>query len=394
MLGVVLVGKKIFCIFVPKLTLSITSEINDSILMKKKVLIDLYSLENPFCGFGQIAVNYAKLFADVQRSGKEDFDIVFLLPDCYRHRPLDEFEGVECFFKDTKLHHMFHIVPNRLPKVDLWHSVNQFCRTYPTSEDTKLIYTIHDLNFLFEESGEVIALLIKDMQKHINQASCVTFISQYAEDISFCHLNLRGKDTRVIYNGVESLTDRPMEKPRFVVNDKPFFFALGQFLPKKNFHLLVDVMKEFPDMQLYLCGQCHTTYGSEIISRMAMEGVDNITIASNISNEERIWLFSHCQAYLFPSIGEGFGLPMIEAMQFGKAVFSSKAQSLPEIGHGYSLIWPSLEPKAMAAFIKEHLNAFYKDPQRIQEMVSYANSFSYQKHVEAYLQLYRELLAQ
>lgn len=360
--------------------------------MKKKVLIDLYSLENPFCGFGQIAVNYARLFADVQRSGKENFDIVFMLPDCYRHQSLEEFEGVECVFKDTKIHHMLHIVPNKLPQVDLWHSINQFCRTYPEAPQTKLIYTIHDLNFLFEEDAPSVQNHVRNLQSRVDRAACVTFISHYAEDISKLHLNLRNKDTRVIYNGVENLTERPSKKPDFVKEGRPFFFCIGQFLEKKKFHLLVDVMKSFPDTELYMCGECHTGYGLEIIRKIAVQGIENITVVSNIPDEERIWLYKNCQAYMFPSTGEGFGLPMIEAMQFGKPVFISKAQSLPEIGGGNAFIWKDLTTETMVSTIKEGLDVFYKDKEAPQRLIAYANEYSYHKHVDNYLQLYREML--
>ena len=361
-------------------------------MKRKKVLIDLYSLENPFCGFGQIAVNYAKLFAEIQRSGKEEFDIVFLLPDCYRHRPLKEFEGVECLFRETKIHHMFHIIPNKLPKVDVWHAVNQFCRTYPDSLQAKLIYTIHDLNFLFEEDAPSVSNHIKTLQSRIDRAECVTFISNYAESISRQHLNLRDKDTRVIYNGVEDLASRIRKKPDFVKEEKPFFFCIGQFLEKKNFHLLVDVMKSFPDTELYMCGECHTPYGLNILRDVAKKGIDNITIANNIPDEERIWLYENCQAYMFPSAGEGFGLPMIEAMLFGKPVFISKAQSLPEIGGGNAFIWKDLTTETMVATIKKGLDTFYKDKAAPERIKTYARSFSYRKHVDSYIALYREVL--
>ena len=359
---------------------------------RKKVLLDLYNLATPNCGFGQIAINYAKLFAEVQRAGKADFDIAFLLPNTYRHKSLKEFDGVECYFKETTLHHMFHIIPNRLPKVDLWHSINQFCEVYPQSPNTKLLFTIHDLNFLFEESPKTVALLSKRMQQRIDKASCVTFISNFSYQLSRLHLNLRGKDTRVIYNGVEDLIDKPMEKPFFIKEGKPFFFCIGQFLPKKNFHLLLDVMKHFPEKELYICGESHTSYGLQMFKRINDERIKNVTIVNTIPDIERVWLFANCEAYLFPSIGEGFGLPLIEAMQFGKPVFCSDAQSLPEIGNGYAYTWHSLDTNQMVQTIKENLDNHYKDPERIQKMKDYARSFSYKKHIDSYLALYQELL--
>lgn len=363
-------------------------------MKRKKVLIDLYSLENPHCGFGQIAVNYAKYFAEVQRSGREDFDIVFLLPYKYRkdHVDLSEFKGIECFFEETRLHHMFHIIPNSLPKVDVWHSVNQFCRRFPTTLETKLIFTIHDYNFLYEGDGMFQKEMLNLMQQRIDRADVITFISHYTEELVKEHSRVDGKRMQTIYNGVEPLKDKPQRKPDFIVDGKQFFFAIGQFLPKKKFDLLLDVMKHFPDKELYICGQNEFPYGKEIVKRIENEHINNVHAPGSISDEERTWLFAHCEAYLFPSIGEGFGLPAIEAMQFGKPVFASNYQSLPEIVGKYGFIWISQEPAEMAQTIKENLDVFKGDADCSWETALYADSFSYEKHIASYLQLYRELL--
>ena len=92
-------------------------------MKRKKVLIDLYSLKHPNCGFGQIALNYARLFADVQRSGREPFDICFLLPNSLRMKRI-EIEGVECYYERRALR-FWQKSYWQTPKVDLRHSINR-----------------------------------------------------------------------------------------------------------------------------------------------------------------------------------------------------------------------------------------------------------------------------
>lgn len=362
--------------------------------MKKKVLVDLCWLDQPYCGFGQISINYAKLFREIQLSRQQDFDIVFLLPYSFRKNNVDmtPFSGVDCYFEETKLHHIFHCIPNKLPQVDLWHSVNQFCRRFPDSSKTKQILTIHDYNFLFEETSERKKELLDQMQKKIDRANAVTFVSYFAEQQVRENSRLDGKLTRVIYNGVEALASIPQHRPDFVTSDKPFFFALGQFLPKKKFDVLLDVMKYFPDKELYICGNELIGYQHEIQQRIDRERINNVHIPGGIGDEYRAWLFAHCQAYLFPSIGEGFGLPAIEAMQFGKPVFASNHQSLPEIVGDYGYIWTSFDVAEMAQVIKDGLNDFYSDESQKQRVIEYASTFSYEKHVEEYIKLYKEML--
>ena len=119
----------------------------------------------------------------------------------------------------------------------------------------------------------------------------------------------------------------------------------------------------------------------------------NAYLTGKITDEERVWLYRHCEAFLFPSSGEGFGLPAIEAMQFGKAVFISSFTCLPEICGDCAFVWESLQPDRMAAELKKGLAGFYEDAQRVERVKRHAKEFSYEKNITAYMNLYRELLS-
>ena len=119
-----------------------------------------------------------------------------------------------------------------------------------------------------------------------------------------------------------------------------------------------------------------------------------MVLPGKIADEERIWLYAHCEAFLFPSQGEGFGLPAIEAMQFGRAVFVAPFTCLPEITGGHAIVWKDVLTQTMVDSIRKNLPHFYDDDERISAMKEYARSFSYESHVEQYLAVYRELLGQ
>lgn len=95
---------------------------------------------------------------------------------------------------------------------------------------------------------------------------------------------------------------------------------------------------------------------------------------------------------MFPSRLEGFGLPIIEAMHFKKAVFSSPFSSLPEICSTHAYIWDHLEPEYMATLVREKISEFYADSSRAEAEKEYANSYSYERHIKAYIALYRKML--
>ena len=362
-------------------------------MKRKKVLIDLYSLKDIGAnGFSQIAINYGRIFSELQNSGMEEYDFEFILPQSAKKTMKHIYPGVKCYYEHRKLSWLWKIIRWVVPHPDVWHSVNQLCRQYPDSDSTKLIFTIHDYNFLFEDAPDEAERRRKIMQSRIDRAEVVTFISKYAEKIAREHTNLEGKKTYVIYNGVEDLTDKPRQKPSFVSDDEQFFFSIGTICKKKNFEVLLDVMKHFPEKKLYLCGNTNYEYAQNMLQRIKEEGITNVIMPGIISDAERIWLYANCEAYLFPSIGEGFGLPAIEAMQFGKPVFASAYQSLPEIVEGYGYIWHDLDAESMAREISDNIDSYYADSERIKKVKEYAASYSYDKHIEAYLNIYRELL--
>lgn len=349
--------------------------------MKKSVLLDLGNIDNPTSGFGQIASNYARFFAELDLP---DLRFVFLVPESCPMTFGENVEVVRCTRKMRK-----HV--NLLPKVDLWHSVNQQQKVRRIEDDTQFLLTIHDLNFLREKNWIRQMKHIFLLQRMVNRAAAVTTISDFVCHEVKQHLRLKGKPSYVIYNGVENIVSKPQEKPRFA-SGKPFFFSIGQIRRKKNFHLLIDVMKSFPDHDLYLCGDDHFDYAKTIRRLIADKQMTNVFLTGKIKEEERIWLYAHCEALLFPSQGEGFGLPPIEAMQFGKPVFVSSYTCLPEITAGHAFIWKDLKTETMVDGIKHFLPIFKADPSRTEREIAYANTLSYERHIEQYVSLYRKIL--
>jgi len=151
-------------------------------------------------------------------------------------------------------------------------------------------------------------------------------------------------------------------------------------------------MRYFPDYDLYVCGDDHFDYAKTVREHISQLPTHNAFLCGKIRAEEKVWLYRHCEAFLFASQGEGFGLPAIEAMQFGKPVFIANATCLPEICGDCAYIWPTLNSDEMADFVKNQLAVFAQSPERITQIKQHAAQFSYDKHIKAYLQLYKELL--
>ena len=350
---------------------------------KKKILLDLRNLSNPASGFGQIALNYAKHFGSLRL---DDIEFVFLVPESYASAP-------SCHAEIVRYTREMRHDDRKLPTVDLWHSVNQQQNVFRLGPNTKYVLTIHDLNYLTEKNWFRQQKHNYVLGRRIRKADVVTAISGYVGNQVETHFrkSLGGRPVEVIYDAVEHIAGKPQLQPAFA-DGSPFFFTLGQIRMKKNFHLLLDVMKSFPHHQLYICGDDHFDAGSLIRKRLLHEGIENVHLTGKITEEEKVWLYAHCDAFLFPSQGEGFGLPVIEAMQFGKPVFVSSFTCLPEISGGHAFVWNDLSTSAMVKDIKNHLKEFYADSKHIEAVRLHARSFSYEQHILQYVNLYRKLL--
>ena len=111
-----------------------------------------------------------------------------------------------------------------------------------------------------------------------------------------------------------------------------------------------------------------------------------------ISDVERAWLYQNCDVFVFPSLTEGFGFPVLEAMQFGKPVVMSNRTSLPEIAGDSGFFFPSYEAPEMAKAVMDAVQAFQNNPSLAIQSRRHAESFSWQATAQQYADVYRTLL--
>lgn len=347
----------------------------------KKVLIDLYKAKEIYSGLGQFSINFAN---ELMNQSPEEFNIIFLTPKSFELENIKKFNSLKVNFQ-KRYFPMFN------KPYDIWHSLQQFPSHFPNKK-SKFILTVHDLNFLVEKTGTKKLRYLKKLQKNIDRADYITTISNSTKKIIEDHINLRGKSIITIYNGIEINSQGAGYKPTYM-DDKKFFFTIGIFNKKKNFHVLLSLMNYFKDYQLIIAGNKDTSYGKQIQQQINDRNLaDRVILPGTINENEKLWLYSNCDAFLFPSLAEGFGMPVIEAMKFGKPVFLSKFTSLPEIGGDFAFYFDNFDEEYMSSFIKSKLS-YYNDNKIIlsDQIKKHADRFSWQKCIAQYLKLYQEI---
>jgi glycosyltransferase involved in cell wall biosynthesis len=345
---------------------------------KPRILIDLYKTRNLNSGIGRFAFNFAESLAE--RNGlRVDFD--FLSPRNFPERSWGQI-GLK------KVNFQKRYLPLFNSPYDIWHSLYQFPSHLP-GRRSSWILTIHDLNFLVEKDKRKSASYLGRLQKNIDRASAITVISDFTGSQVREHLDVKDKPIYRIYNGISVKSFPEARRPGFLKSDK-FFFTIGIISAKKNFHVLLPLMKQFPEYELVIAGEKDSDYAKRILQEISG---DRIHLPGPVSEQDKYWLYSHCSAFLFPSLAEGFGMPVIEAMLLGKPLFTSTCASLPEIGGKFAFYWQNFDPDHMAEVVRNGLATCDRNKDGFTSaMKEYAHKFSWDRCIDDYLNMYEQVI--
>lgn len=276
--------------------------------------------------------------------------------------------------------------------IDIWHTTSQDSAYFPFHFKKPIVFTIHDLNYFHDQRKSLRKRQnwLKQLQKKVDASSYIVFISAYtAKDVQ-AHIDLKGKPYTIIYNGCNfdesTLVTPPLQAPQ-----TPFIFTIGTIALKKNFHVLPALLANNA-FQLVIAGITQqATYLEQIMAEAKRWSVaDRILFTGAISENDKQWYFANCAAFVFPSLQEGFGLPLVEAMYFGKPVFISNATSLPEIGGDAAYIFPDFDPSNMQAVFETGMQQF--DQKRSAAISARAAAFNWNHAASAYLTIYQSLV--
>ena len=276
-------------------------------------------------------------------------------------------------------------------KFDIWHTTTTLSWYRPFNNKTKSIFTIHDLNFLIEEKENTDRnkRLLKLIQKRVDRAEYLIGISEYALQVAEEHLQLGNKPRKVIYNGCNLPVTEDFDLPDYKPT-KPFLFAVGLVAPRKNFHLLPALLKD-NEYDLIIAGMQDEVYTQKIKAEISKWGMESrVTLTGPITENDKYWYYKNCEAFLFPSYAEGFGLPIIEAMHFGKPVFTSAETCLTEIGGDAAYYFNSFDAEAMQSRLAEGLH-HYKETNPVDKIKQRASFFSWDKAAKECFDIYNLL---
>lgn len=358
-----------------------------------RVVLDLERLKYPYSGLGQFCRHFGTaLLAESEKANLETLALAArgsrsLLPTGTR------FLWAQWWRKEFVQRRLRSVWGNSSWAPDLWHMTHHQSHYLPDNINTPLLLTIHDLKFLHLDAPEEISRKLSQLQATVDRAVAVGAISRAVEQDIATHLNLRGKPLRVIHNGVYPEGSIRASTPA-IIPQRPFLYSIGMFERKKNFTTLVSMMEHLPDYHLVMSGDCRTDYGRFVETTARNQAwSDRVIFTGLVSDSQRQWYYDHCAAFVFPSVAEGFGLPVLEAMSAGRPVVLANHTSLPEVGGSAARYWTSFDSQSMAKTVRACIAEFASDSTFGPRLVEHARRFSWRATAQRYVEWYQEIIA-
>ena len=197
---------------------------------------------------------------------------------------------------------------------------------------------------------------------------------------------LRDDRISVIYEGFDPAIFHPSgdAPPR----PRPFLLYAGTLAPNKNIPFLLQVfsrVRQRHDVDLVLVGKHSPDAIAALLSQLPESVRGSIDFPGFVTDEQLAALMRHCRAFTFPSLNEGFGLAVVEAMACGAPLISSPAGSLAEVVESGGLL---LDPNAAEAWVAAVDRVLLDEQFRTelsQKGLQRSAQFSWEQAAQAYL---------
>ena len=323
--------------------------------------------------------------------------------------------GPDRCLEDTSNVHIIEIEGNfyptweqlSLPKVasevgvELLHCTSN---TAPIRSNIPLILTLHDIIFLeprdkqnkslYQNLGWFYRRMV--VPRILKKCRRIITVSEFEQNNIISKLGLPRKQVAMIYNGYNSWF-RPMEDTDCVfakyMAERGYLFFLGNTDPKKNTERTLIAYSKYLERssvkRKLLMADLDRHYLNDIIERNHIENIlSHIEMPGYIVNTDLPYVYSAAFAFLYTSLRESFGIPLLEAMACGTPVVTSNTSSMPEIaGPDAILVNPESADEICEQLLRlENDKAFYH--QQVEMGLQRAKLFSWKYTADQLLSLY------
>jgi glycosyltransferase involved in cell wall biosynthesis len=224
---------------------------------------------------------------------------------------------------------------------------------------TRLVYTFHDMGFAVDPSWSTEANRIGCFEGVFRSAAAADWVVAVSNASREHYLRVfphfPQERIRVVYQCSRFETDAKDKRPKALERIAPgeFWLNVGTVEPRKNQRRLAQAYARYlalggKPMPLVLAGGKGWLM-EDFQKHLQQLGITaQVVMTGYVSDEELVWLYRNCHANLYPSLFEGFGLPVLEGMQFGAPTLASDNSSLPEVAGDAAILLDACDTEAWA----------------------------------------------
>jgi glycosyltransferase involved in cell wall biosynthesis len=379
-----------------------------------RIAIDYSAAVNQRAGVGRLVRNQVLALADVD--AENDYRLVYARPNkgIIPQFPRGEnFARREFPLRERYLTILWHRAKLPVPAewlsgpVDVYHSPDF---VLPPLRHAKGILTVHDLAFLMRPDcadAGLRAYLEQVVPRSVQRADFIIADSENTRNDLVVLLGVPPASIAVVPGGVEArfapVTNAHQlqrARERIGVGDAPFVLAIGVIEPRKNLNRLMDAFQaikqrgEVPaNLKLVLAGGRGWLFDG-IFEHHANSPVrDDILLPGFVPDELLPAVYSAAEVLAFPSLYEGFGLPILEAMACGTPVVASRASCLPEVAEGAAVLIEPTDVDGLANALETVLLDSALRKRLIDQGLRRAGEYTWRRAAERLLDVYQRVAA-
>jgi glycosyltransferase involved in cell wall biosynthesis len=364
-------------------------------------------------GIGRYTRELLRALGAVDSAGANAYRLIYAASGASLRQPLPSlpphFHPRRLPFHDIWLARVWHRAQVPLPvnwltgPIDLFHSPD--FTLPPVARGTRTLLTVHDLSFIRDPASAVDVLrayLNRVVPRSVARADHVLADSQATRADLIELYGTPPEKISVLYSGVND-SFRPVRDPaalrsvreRYGLGDAPFILAVGTLQPRKNYVRLIQAFARLPqpEVQLAFVGGRGWLYDS-IFAEVERLGLgDRVRFPGFALDSDLPALYSAARVLAYPSLYEGFGLPILEAFACGTPVVASTASCLPEVAGDAALLVPPTDVDALAVALDTAISDESVRAELLGRAPARLALFSWEKSARQLLGTYQSLCA-
>ncbi len=366
-----------------------------------RIGLDVSKALTPRDGIGRYTRELLQALLDLEQTSAPEHVL-----ELYGFTADDNFDRIRDELSLSPRHRMHRGWPQPDHQLDVFHATTWTVPPHPLGADNsaRLLFTCYDLTFLSHPEHHTldnkIHCLTGLLRANLRDAAFVA-ISQSTSHALQHHLGIAPERIQLIYPAASpAIAPLPRDEARhrlrqqFGIEDPPIV-TVGTLEPRKNLSRLLDAYGGL-DASLRMAHPLLVVGGGGWKNQAILERcreLATVHLLGQLEDEELSVLYSAAEVFAYPSLAEGFGLPVVEAMRCGAPVLTSNVSSLPEIAGDAALL---IDPTNTVA-LREGLRELLENDDRRQRLrdlgPACAATFSWAETARQTLDLYRRLIA-